>query len=241
MHASAPCSTTSSRKCAARQALALQAALHVGHRQQDGVDRAGRDLGLELVERHDAATYLAARERWRIWSAEQTNGPRWPPSSSSSKRASGRVEGEPTPLDGGITNRNFRVRFGGERLRRCALCGKDTEVLGIDRGAERDRRRGARPSWASRRRWSRSSPTCRRLVTRFVAGRAADAGGAARARACWRRSPRRCAPPRRPAAADAVRRLPTSSSTSARRWRGGAVPDGLRRRRWRWRGASRRR
>jgi len=39
-------------------------------------------------------------------------------------------------LDGGITNRNFRVRFG---ARECVvrLPGKDTELLGIDRRAER--------------------------------------------------------------------------------------------------------
>ncbi|HEY5428519.1 MAG TPA: phosphotransferase [Solirubrobacteraceae bacterium] len=40
------------------------------------------------------------------------------------------------PLDGGITNRNFRVSFG---ARDCVLRlpGRDTELLGIDRGAER--------------------------------------------------------------------------------------------------------
>jgi len=48
----------------------------------------------------------------------------------------GSLSGEPAPLDGGITNRNFRVRLGGEDyvLR---LPGKDTELLGIDRDAER--------------------------------------------------------------------------------------------------------
>jgi thiamine kinase-like enzyme len=48
----------------------------------------------------------------------------------------GPAEGEPVPLDGGITNRNFRLRIGG---RDCVirLPGKDTELLGIDRGAER--------------------------------------------------------------------------------------------------------
>ncbi len=34
------------------QALALQAALHVGQRQQDGVDLAGVDLRAQLVEGH---------------------------------------------------------------------------------------------------------------------------------------------------------------------------------------------
>jgi len=48
----------------------------------------------------------------------------------------GPPESEPVPLDGGITNRNYRVRFGG---RDCVvrLPGKDTELLGIDRAAER--------------------------------------------------------------------------------------------------------
>jgi thiamine kinase-like enzyme len=45
-------------------------------------------------------------------------------------------ESEPVALDGGITNRNYRVRFAG---RDCVvrLPGKDTELLGIDREAER--------------------------------------------------------------------------------------------------------
>ena len=48
----------------------------------------------------------------------------------------GEPEAEPVPLEGGITNRNYRVRFGG---RDCVvrLPGKDTELLGIDREAER--------------------------------------------------------------------------------------------------------
>jgi thiamine kinase-like enzyme len=46
------------------------------------------------------------------------------------------LRGEPRELDGGITNRNFRVTLGDDDyvLRRP---GKDTELLGIDRGAER--------------------------------------------------------------------------------------------------------
>lgn len=48
----------------------------------------------------------------------------------------GPVAGEPEPLEGGITNRNFRVRFG---ARDCVLRlpGRDTKLLGIDRAAER--------------------------------------------------------------------------------------------------------
>lgn len=43
---------------------------------------------------------------------------------------------EPEPLEGGITNRNYRVRFDGQDgvLR---LAGKDTSLLGIDRETER--------------------------------------------------------------------------------------------------------
>jgi len=46
------------------------------------------------------------------------------------------MRGQPRELDGGITNRNFRVTFGDEDyvVRRP---GKDTELLGIDRSAER--------------------------------------------------------------------------------------------------------
>jgi thiamine kinase-like enzyme len=46
------------------------------------------------------------------------------------------LQGEPQELQGGITNRNFRVRFGdGEYVVRRP--GKDTDLLGIDRAAER--------------------------------------------------------------------------------------------------------
>jgi thiamine kinase-like enzyme len=48
----------------------------------------------------------------------------------------GDAAGPPRPLDGGITNRNFRVTLGaGDYVLR--LPGKDTELLGIDREAER--------------------------------------------------------------------------------------------------------
>jgi thiamine kinase-like enzyme len=48
----------------------------------------------------------------------------------------GASSGPPVPLDGGITNRNYRVRFG-ERDYVVRLPGKDTELLGISREAER--------------------------------------------------------------------------------------------------------
>ena len=52
------------------------------------------------------------------------------------ERALGPVDGEAVRLVGGITNRNFRLRFGG---RECVLrvIGKDTDLLGIDRDSER--------------------------------------------------------------------------------------------------------
>ena len=39
------------------------------------------------------------------------------------------------PLEGGITNRNYKIRFGA-RDYVVRLPGKDTALLGIDRGAE---------------------------------------------------------------------------------------------------------
>lgn len=45
-------------------------------------------------------------------------------------------DAEPTPLQGGITNRNFRASFGGSEYV-IRLHGKDTSLLGIDRDAER--------------------------------------------------------------------------------------------------------
>jgi len=47
----------------------------------------------------------------------------------------GPLEGDPEPLEDGITNRNYRVRFGGaDHVVR--ICGAETELLGIDRQAE---------------------------------------------------------------------------------------------------------
>ncbi|MGH2860050.1 MAG: phosphotransferase [Solirubrobacteraceae bacterium] len=52
------------------------------------------------------------------------------------EQALGSLERSPEPLSGGITNRNYRIRLGG---RDCVLRlpGQDTELLGIDRAAER--------------------------------------------------------------------------------------------------------
>jgi thiamine kinase-like enzyme len=48
----------------------------------------------------------------------------------------GFLGGEPAPLEGGITNRNFKVSLGGEDYV-VRLHGKDTDLLGISREAER--------------------------------------------------------------------------------------------------------
>lgn len=52
------------------------------------------------------------------------------------ERTLGPASGEPVPVAGGITNHNFRVCLGGHD---CVvrLPGRDTALLGIDRGAER--------------------------------------------------------------------------------------------------------
>jgi thiamine kinase-like enzyme len=49
----------------------------------------------------------------------------------------GAAEGEPTVLGGGITNHNFRARFGGREVV-VRLPGNDTELLGSDRTGERE-------------------------------------------------------------------------------------------------------
>jgi thiamine kinase-like enzyme len=48
----------------------------------------------------------------------------------------GFLDGEPVPLEGGITNRNFKVSFGASDYV-VRLHGKDTDLLGISREAER--------------------------------------------------------------------------------------------------------
>jgi thiamine kinase-like enzyme len=47
----------------------------------------------------------------------------------------GSLEGDATPLEGGITNRNYRLRMGGEDLV-LRICDHGAEVLGIDRTTE---------------------------------------------------------------------------------------------------------
>ncbi len=87
----------------------------------------------------------------------------------------GAREGEPVALDGGITNRNFRVRLGGvDYVLR--MPGKDTGLLGIDRGAERDAaERAAAAGVAPEVAALLSDPPC--LVTRFVEGETMSEAG----------------------------------------------------------------
>src|ERR671919_724751 len=82
-------------------------------------------------------------------------------------------EGAVLPLEGGITKRNFRVNFGGMDYV-VRLPGKDTELLGIDREAERLATKtaaelGLGPGVAA----MLDQPPC--LVTSFVQSRAVSA------------------------------------------------------------------
>ena len=89
--------------------------------------------------------------------------------------ALGEPEGDPTPLEGGITNRNYRARFDGTDYV-IRVPGKDTNLLEIDRGAERIANEraagiGVAPPVAA----SLDDPQA--IVTLFVEGRGMDAVG----------------------------------------------------------------
>ena len=85
----------------------------------------------------------------------------------------GKPEGEPEPLEGGITNRNYRVRFG-DRDCVVRVPGKDTSLLGIDRGAERiANERAARIGVAPAVVAGLDDPPA--IVTEFVEGRGMEA------------------------------------------------------------------
>jgi thiamine kinase-like enzyme len=78
-------------------------------------------------------------------------------------------EGGVRPLEGGITNRNYRVNFGGEEYV-VRLPGKDTNLLGIDREAERlATKRAAELGIGPKVAAMFEDPPC--LVTCFVEGR----------------------------------------------------------------------
>ncbi len=83
----------------------------------------------------------------------------------------GALTAGPTPLEGGITNRNYRVRFG-ERDCVVRVPGKDTALLGISREAEQIAGRAAAelgigPAILA------AEPEC--VVTEYVAGEPMDA------------------------------------------------------------------
>jgi thiamine kinase-like enzyme len=95
----------------------------------------------------------------------------------------GAASTEPVPLEGGITNRNYRVRLGGEEYV-VRLPGKDTELLGISREAERIANSAAADLGIAPR-VAAGDDEC--LVTAFIVSRpvtgaelAADSSGVAR-------------------------------------------------------------
>ncbi len=78
----------------------------------------------------------------------------------------GDPEGEPRPLEGGITNRNYLVTLGGNRYV-IRVPGKDTSLLGIDRSAEREANENAAAIGVAPRVVAQlDDPPC--LVTEFV-------------------------------------------------------------------------
>jgi thiamine kinase-like enzyme len=78
----------------------------------------------------------------------------------------GEPEGEPRPLEGGITNRNYLVALGGNRYV-IRVPGKDTSLLGIDRDAERQANENAAAIGVAPRVVAQlDDPPC--LVTEFV-------------------------------------------------------------------------
>ncbi len=81
----------------------------------------------------------------------------------------GPLAGEPEVLSGGITNRNVKVRLG-ERDYVLRICGRDTEVLSIDRDTEVAATRAAHAAGVAPEvvRWL---PELACLVTAFIPGR----------------------------------------------------------------------
>ena len=105
----------------------------------------------------------------------------------------GPLVGEPVPLDGGITNRNYKARFG-EKDYVVRLPGKDTNLLEIDRYAELAASQlAAEAGVAPRVAAMLEDPPC--LVSEFLGGRTMDGRRAAKARVPRGRGRR---PPRHP-------------------------------------------
>ena len=85
----------------------------------------------------------------------------------------GAPAGEPQPLDGGITNRNFRMLLGGREVV-VRMPGKDTGLLGIDRAAEAEATRAAALAGVGPEVVAfLADPPC--LVTAFIPGRPVEA------------------------------------------------------------------
>ena len=136
----------------------------------------------------------------------------------------GAAETEPVALDGGITNRNFRVPLGGRDVV-VRLPGKDTELLGHrPRGrARRDRRGGRRRGRPGRGRVPRVAAVPGHGVHPGPAG---DRGGAARAGRARRRrrGAARGARRRRRCRRASTRSRSSRATTRPRRERGAAIP-----------------
>jgi thiamine kinase-like enzyme len=80
----------------------------------------------------------------------------------------GETEGEPRPLEGGITNRNYLVTLGGKAYV-VRMPGKKTDLLGIDREGERQaNERAAELGLAPPVAAMLTDPPC--LVTEFIEG-----------------------------------------------------------------------
>ena len=130
--------------------------------------------------------------------------------------------GEPVSLDGGITNRNLRVRFG-DHDAVVRLPGKETDLLGIDREAERAATAAAAAVGVGPEVLA-FLPQPRLPGHGFIGGEAD--GARAGARAAGARWPTRCA---RSTPARRCRRLRAwASSTAYARppsERGGTIPD----------------
>jgi hypothetical protein len=125
----------------------------------------------------------------------------------------GAATGEPVALDGGITNRNFRITLAQAGDVVVRLPGKDTELLGIDREAERAATAAAAATGVGPRVVAfRTEPPC--LVTAFIPG-APIPPEALRGRRCAHASTRsRSSTPTAPPPSPAARRSRRSSAAS---------------------------